>query len=265
LAAACWPLVPAVSVFLPKSDALYPCIAMLFLWLWVSPVEPRQWWRACAAGLVFWCGALLSLAVVPIGLTAGLYSAFQCFGDSSGEARPGFLNEKRKQILRTIVLSAGTFLVATFALWASYRINMFSVWLWNYHNHARFYEEFTRTAWKWWLVNPLETFFAVGAPLAVTALWGIAKRKPLPTDFRKLLLSTMLVWGLIWISGKNSGEAARLWLVFFPTVCLCAAAALESLKVQADEQRALALSLLAIQLVICAVTVAMVSGFHPVG
>lgn len=264
LATACWPLLPAVSVFLPKSDALYPFIAMLFLWLWVSSVQPLQWWRACAAGLVFWCGALLSLAVVPIGLMAGLYSVSQCFGDSSGEAQPGFLNEKRKQVLRTTVLSAGTFLLATFALWASYHINLFSVWLWNYHNHGRFYEEFSRTAWKWWLVNPLETLFAAGAPLAVTGLWGIAKPKTLPTDFRRLLVSSLLVWGMIWISGKNSGEAARLWLVFFPVVCLCVAAAIESLKEKADEQRSLAFRMLAVQLVICAVTGATVSGFHPV-
>jgi len=261
LAAACWPLVPSLCVFLPKSDALYPFLGMLFLWLWVSSGEPKQRWRAGAAGFVFWIGALLSLAVVPVGLIAGLYSVFQWFGRSSGEADSPSLNETRTGILLTVGLSAGTFLLATLALWLSDHINLFSVWLWNYENHARFYDAYTRTTWKWWLVNPLETFFAVGAPLAVTAAWGLFRLKHSPLPFRRLLYASLMVWGLIWISGKNSGEAARLWLVFFPVACLLASASFDELKDKSRGLHSPAVWVLALQLAVCAVTVATVSGF----
>lgn len=261
LAAACWPLVPSLSVFLPKSDALYPFVAVLFLWLWISSGEARQWWRACAAGFVFWIGALLSLAVVPVGLIAGLYSLSQWFRDASENPAPESPGAARKRILLTIVLSVGTFLLATLALGLVYHVNLFSVWLWNYHNHARFYDEVPRTVWKWWLANPPETFFAVGAPLATAAIWGLFRWKQSPLRFRQLLGSSLLVWGLIWISGKNSGEAARLWLVFFPVVCLAASASFDELKEEAGIVRSPATWFLTAQLAVCAVTVATVSGF----
>ena len=35
---------------------------------------------------------------------------------------------------------------------------------WNFRNHAAFYDHYTRTYWKWLLVNPIELIFAVGAP-----------------------------------------------------------------------------------------------------
>jgi hypothetical protein len=261
LAAACWPLVPSLSIFLPKSDALYPFIGMLFLWLWVSSEDPKQWWRACAAGLVFWIGALLSLAVVPIGLIAGLYSVFQWFGGAADDMTPESSKETQTRILLTIGLSAGTFLLATLVLWLSRDINLFSVWAWNYQNHARFYDEFTRTLWKWWLVNPLETFFAVGAPLATAAAWGLSRLKQTPLPFRRIVYSSLLVWGLIWLSGKNSGEAGRLWLVFLPIVCLPAGVSFEDRKDESCDNRSWAVWVVALQLAVCAVTVATVWGF----
>lgn len=262
LAAACWPLVPSLAVFLPKSDALYPFVGMLFLWLWVSSDEPKQWWRACAAGLVFWIGALLSLAVVPIGLIAGLYSLFQWFGGAADDLNPESPKERKTRILLTIGLSAGTFLLATLVFWFRFDSNLFSIWLWNYQNHSRFYEEFTRTVWKWWLVNPLEAFFAVGAPLVVTGMWGLFRLKQSPLPFRRLLYSSLLVWGLIWISGKNSGEAARLWLVFLPIACLLASVSFDEKKDdESGDSRSPAVWVLALQLAACAVTVATVSGF----
>src|SRR5579863_2110778 len=62
LATAFWPAVPALAIFIPKSDCLYPLIATGFLWLWMSGLDRRSPSLAALAGVVLWAGMLLSLA-----------------------------------------------------------------------------------------------------------------------------------------------------------------------------------------------------------
>jgi len=97
-----------------------------------------------------------------------------------------------------------------------------AVWHWNYLNHARFYHEYPRTIWLWLLVNPLEVLLAAGPPLvglATLALGRNLSRRSLPA----VAGSLVIVWLLLYLSGKNRGEAARLWLLMMPTLPLLAA------------------------------------------
>ncbi|MGH7199402.1 MAG: hypothetical protein ACREJB_02285, partial [Planctomycetaceae bacterium] len=75
MAVSFWPLLPALGVFLPKSDALYPFLGVLFLWLALSAVERRSLWAAfligLAAGGTLWLGLMLSLAFLPVVLLGG--------------------------------------------------------------------------------------------------------------------------------------------------------------------------------------------------
>src|SRR6185503_16952051 len=66
------PAVPALALFLPKSDCLFPLLAMTFLWLWLQGLARRSLWMSALAGLVMWLGLSLSLAFLPIGLIAFL-------------------------------------------------------------------------------------------------------------------------------------------------------------------------------------------------
>jgi len=72
MAAAFWPLTPALAVFLPKSDALYPFLGLLFLWLWQEGLLRRRGWMCALAGLTMWAGLLMSLALLPVALFAVL-------------------------------------------------------------------------------------------------------------------------------------------------------------------------------------------------
>ena len=56
--AALWPAMPAVAIFIPKSDAVFPLIGMTLLWLWLSAWERRSLVLALLAGCVAWCGLL---------------------------------------------------------------------------------------------------------------------------------------------------------------------------------------------------------------
>src|SRR5262249_39752570 len=72
LAAAFWPTVPALAVFIPKSDCLYPLVAVGFLWLWMKAIDRQSMVLAAAAGFVFWVAMLLSLAFLPVACMAML-------------------------------------------------------------------------------------------------------------------------------------------------------------------------------------------------
>jgi len=257
-ACCCWPLIPALSIFLPKSDALFPCLGFLFLWLWVTAVEFASVWRAVSAGIVFWCGSMLSLAVVPIGLMAGSYSLYGFWKNS-----PSIEEEtsSRMSHARTILCSIASFFALSLWIGFSYQCNLFAVWLWNYHNHAAFYEQFNRTYLTWLVLNPVEMIFAIGAPLIAAAACGFIESIRQRGQSQAILWAATLIWGGIWLSGKNSGEAARLWLVFYPIAIMYAANYLESLSASEQKFRRTATVLVTSQLLVSSLTVISVTGF----
>ncbi len=256
---ASWPLLPSLIIFLPKSDVLFPTLGLLFLWCWVSSLEKQSWPRAMSAGVAFWCGSLLSLAIVPMGLVAGVYSLLILFSKSTNSDQQHLI--KLKAVLLTMVGSLLTFFGLTLAMGVLCEINLFAVWVWNYKNHAGFYEQFTRTYDKWLIANLIETYFALGAPIFIAALFGLRVCWKSSRETSQLLWAGALVWAAIWVSGKNSGEAARLWLVFFPIALLFAAQFLETL-VQDDHWRHKSgFRLLVLQMIVSVITVAAMSGF----
>jgi hypothetical protein len=142
-------------------------------------------------------------------------------------------------------------------------------------NHALFYEHNVRTWWKWLLVNPVELLLAVGAPVAMLAAWGAAHDRG---DWRGALTSPVasfaIVWGLLWLSGKNMGEGARLWILLTPWVVAAAARSLDPRPEPAAGSGTGApgvaprastrtwLWMLALQSAAAALTVLRVDGFH---
>src|SRR4029079_13506910 len=75
----------------------------------------------------------------------------------------------------------------------------------------------SRTYWKWLLINPLEFAIAAGLPLAVLAAWSLirtARRTPVSPCGQ--VGAWLITIALLWISGKNMGEAARLWIILMP-------------------------------------------------
>ena len=84
-----------------------------------------------------------------------------------------------------------------------------------------------------------------------------------------MVVSFVSVWGLLWLTGKNSGEAARLWTLFLPWLICLATIQLEELS--ADPPLSLKarkrlewtmIGFMAIQFLVCLLTVTRVSGFQ---
>ncbi|GAB4146441.1 MAG: hypothetical protein Tsb009_19120 [Planctomycetaceae bacterium] len=277
-AAAFWPLVPALLVFLPKSDALLPFWGMSFLACWQVAVKRRSYVLAGIGGLIFWVGMNLSLAIVPVGFLAVLLTVWNTLVVPNLDVSLG------RRVRESALLAAtalAIFLMATWFLYWEYDLNLFHVWAWNVSNHAGFYERsgFSRTWWKWLLVNPLELMLAIGWPLFLLGIVRLVNRKKREQgessndgtfDWRAretgIVFCCLATWGLLWLSGKNMGEAARLWLFLMPWWCWMSGwfwSPEQTIdKSKSPLQIRFWLGVLTLQLVVCLFTISRVSGFH---
>jgi hypothetical protein len=272
LGAGFWPTIPALAVFLPKSDCLYPLLALAFLWLWSTALARRSRGLCGLAGLTLWLGMLLSLAFVPVALIALLATLGDLAGcpagaakgpagpqGTDGDGRSLSLENLRRvlgRLLPSAVWALVGFCAPTLAAWFFLSLNLPAVWRLNFHNHAGFYQHYSRSYGKWLLVNPLEFVVAAGVPLVVMAAWSMFQQWPrsdagqnggpsaLPESskdtgvagglcsFLNRLPASVWAWTatfcLLWLSGKNMGEAARLWIFLMPFLVWMAGPLFES-------------------------------------
>lgn len=278
IAASFWPAVPALAVFLPKSDAMYPFWALLFLWLWHEGWKRRSLLFCSLAGIVLWIGLFLSLVFLPVVLFAAIRS--WCEGRRSGLTSPQEANPASAPGGANSVMRSGDFALLAFgAIGCSLPIvfiklllgaNLLTIWLWNFRNHAAFYSHFHRTYWKWLFVNPLEIAVAAGLPLALLAVWSIVQRRQFWNgSHNSLAVATAITWGILLLSGKNMGEAARLWICFIPWIILVAAPLFErpssptSAPHLATSDDRPWIAALGLQLAFSLAIVACIVGFHP--
>jgi hypothetical protein len=237
-AASLWLLVPAVNVFLPKSDCLYPLLATTALWLWWAAIRGHRSGmtaktaqlhlglnalNASLAAGIAWIGLCLSLAFLPIlALAASLALCMHWQGRFN-----------RRQLLAWSIASFAGIALPTLATWITLDFNLPEIWWSNLANHAAFYDqpEHPRSYWPWLGLNTLELTVALGVPLAGLAIGGLVlrTRQPKP-ELQAPAWTCLAVWCLLWLSGKNMGESARLWLFLMPWACWLAASALDKLR-----------------------------------
>lgn len=267
-AAGLWPLMPAVCVFLPKSDVVFPLtvtstIALMVGAMWSDGSRVLKASLAVTAGWVFWFGCMLSLAHLPAVAVIGCVVLLRAW-KLKGSRLPGDL------AICCTALAAFLFVSAAWS--RATDCNLFAVWKLNLENHAGFYEQFDRTVWKWWLVNPLELAFAAGLPLTITAAAAaprlaapLRSTQPQTTPENSgesgvrsatLIVSFAATWVVLWLSGKNSGEAARLWCFALPWILIATLPAYQSRLKSAD------LKLLFVaQAACCIMTTSRIAGF----
>lgn len=229
--AALWPLVPASLLFQPTADTAYPLLAAAAM---AMAVWSRRggWGFAVAAGVVLAMGMQFSLVFLAVGFVVAI--VLLAPGSDAGET-----SWARRSL---VVLATGVgFLAITGVLWGLSGANPIAIWLANARNHARFYEEFSRSYALWAVINPLETAVAVGMPVVVWGLYaGFRRRLPLVT------LATFATLVLLTISGRNLSEVARLWLPFFPALVVASGCGLAAAG-KAPWSLAITVLLLAVQ------------------
>ncbi|MFM7057823.1 MAG: hypothetical protein ACKO2P_12965 [Planctomycetota bacterium] len=256
--------IPAVAVFLPRSDMHYAasgCLLLLLVGRGMSATARVPRLLLSVVGGVWLFGCLqVSLAHLPVLAAAGIWTFLGALRRPYGAGR---------DVVWFWGILLAAFLTAAVLFSVSTGCRPWVVWRQNLINHEAFYSEYSRTWWKWLLVNPLELFFASGPPLALAGIAGASaavrqlfSRSPMEPQ-KTLAAAVFLVWLLLLLSGKNQGEAARLWTFLTPWVSVCAAARLEpagSVKGAGTDQAPWLLLLVA-QLLCCAVTAGRVSGY----
>lgn len=260
-AAALMITVPTIGVFVPRSDVLYACSGMFLAWAAISANltrrRIRRWLLATLWGIVLFSCLLLSLAHVPVLVMLAVFAVSFMLMD---------MKERFSRTLETTVVAAASFLIVCEAWHHWTGCNLFNVWRLNLSNHAGFYSQSVRTWYAWFAVNPIELAMAVGLPMAsmaivmlVQAMKGIRFSRPKSvTNGRLFAIACALTWTLLWLSGKNMGEAARLWCFLTPWVAIIAAQFVDSDPVNSPKTW---LALLIAQLTIATITVGRVSGF----
>ncbi len=219
-----WPLIPATTLFAPKSDLLLAFFSALLVCLWTDAITSRKLLFAILTGLVLWTAMMTSLAIIVVAVILSLWTIL--------DTARLFLESKKEKtsLLKSMPLIplAGILtglLLPCLLMWSLFDLNLLSVWLINLSKHAEFYEHNSRTFPLWLLVNPIEMAFSLGMPLfmmMIFACYRIIKER-LFSSFSLLCLSVISVWLLLVLSGKNMGEAARLWIFLLPLMLIVTA------------------------------------------
>jgi hypothetical protein len=256
---------PAIAVFQPRSDTYYAASGLLLLLLTsygLGTLRRRQalGWGSTAGCWAFLC-LEISLAHLPIILAASLWSALAVCRAP---------RERRAGVLCYWLSASSIFGLLAFFFGLATGCRPWVVWMQNLSNHEGFYGQYARTWWKWLLVNPVELAFAAGCPLALLGVIGTAGaiRRVLRRDtgslWPALSVALAVTWLLLLFSGKNQGEAARLWTFITPWTVLAAAPLLirpAEAQVHSGRVEGSWLLLLFCQLLVCALTVGRVSGY----
>jgi hypothetical protein len=205
VAACLWPLVPAAILFQPTADCAFPFLSASALALakWSSPGRRLP---AVFSGLVLALGMQFTLAFLPVGLIVAIV----------------LLVEKGHRVRRLALVGAG-FLGLTGLIWLTSGADPFLIWWINSRNHARFYEQYSRTYGLWIWVNLVEVIVSVGLPAVVWMACAWPKRRDLVTAW-----ATVVVLLILNFSGKNLSEVARLWLPFLPMLLVAAGAGMKA-------------------------------------
>jgi hypothetical protein len=271
-AAALWPLVPAMTIFMPKSDVLYPLFAVTCIWFLVTGrTIAGRLVAGAAAGITLWLGMFLSLGMISVGPIV-LFTAMFC----EGLARERIIASALQRLAGVLI----TVSVASLLLWSATGLWLPLTWWRCYRIHATFYDPSqigsSRTYWPWVGLNLVEFGVATGIPLIIAAIVGtawlfngrvqsaevaeLADDPARKCEERGCLFGVVAGWWLtlfaLDVSGKNLGEVARLWMFLMPFACVAAAPALRRL-----ESRRWVAFLLLLQLIQTATFAANIQGF----
>ncbi len=277
-AAAIWPLVPSLLIFFPKSDLLCPILATTSCWLWLDGWSRLSLWRCVLAGMGFFVGFMVTLALAPVALLLVIQTILERW-----TRKETFRERTAMGDIECVLAALLGFVVPLSALSIWGTSNLMAIWIQNLKNHGMFYDHNTRTYLGWLALNPLEAAFALGIPLAGCVMMGLVqllkRRGQIRTHEGTSIaisqgLAWMTVWSILWLSGKNMGEAARLWIFLAPWPVMTAMVGLSPVRSMVVALPGGAASLgetrhnriwatfLVLQIVTCVWTMWSIDGFH---
>lgn len=256
-------LIPAMFLFSPHPDQMFPVISTAFFLFLYLTLKTMRWWWGLAAGLTLWLGMFFSLSFL--------------LPSAAGVVFCGITVWKKPK--RGHALLAGSvvlgFVIPCVLLLLFFDHNPAGVWSACSLQNDEFNSHSLRTYWKWFLYNPLEILVFAGAPVFVLFWFAWASE----TNSRILggghgmeeirsedasdnvnaddhhnqekdvrlsdaLIALGLAILLLNLSGKNLGEVGRLWMIVMPLMAAVCAS-----KLNLKSSHGVVLALITLQVV----------------
>lgn len=212
-----YPLIPALLVFAPTWNTVYPLFSLTALWLLDRGLrEPggRRFLSIAAGGFITGISVFINFAFVPLGLLFGLYALAVWYG----EDRP-----KRRsfgQIVRVGLVFAGGVALP----WIGYG-GLTGSWPWELLSASMsMHLELERDYLPWIALHAWDWMLWTGPPLI--GLWLLSARQGWRTAAGRLSMTLFLTLLILLVSNFARGETGRVWTLFAPFVVLTAAGTL---------------------------------------
>jgi len=215
LAAACYPLIPAVNAWPAFWDALYPLAMCITLLTVEIGLERRQPVIFFVGGLVVSVASFFSFGNLLIAPVAALYGLTRALL-GRGTARSAWM----LAVLGGVWLAAGTL-----SVWLVYWFG-WGVAGWDVYDMAlRAHWQMTRPYWTFLLYNLYDLVVFVGIPTAVYFIaQAAASVRALLAGHATQADAPGLVWAAVLLGlnvvGITRGEVARLWSFLIPVLVL---------------------------------------------
>lgn len=200
-----WPLVPALAMFAPTWNTLYPLFSLWAFWLLLAGLEREHgtiWF--VASGLVTGLLTFANFSLIPLIAFLGIYTLLhQGWNEKSGWGRAITIGiwlgvgVALPWLVYEIVTGLTPFILLQVAMNSHLALDRpYVPWLWLHF-------------WEWALFT--------GVPLI--ALWLLGMGRDSKFILTTALLLTMI---LLLLSGTARGETGRVWLFFSPFVLIAA-------------------------------------------
>lgn len=226
-ACALWALVPSLGIFTGLLTTPYPLVAATCCALFGRGMASRNAIWAMLAGVVLALGVVFSLALLPLGLTLGLWALLEL--SHGGDTQRDWLGNLARLAGAGLLGAAGVaglyILIAGHTPWEVFAASM-----------AFHLGHIERPYWPWVVLHSWDYLLFFGPALTGLSLWGLQRRQH---GAGRLSLAVWLTLLVLVISGTGRGETGRIWLFFMPMTLLSAAMVLKGL----DRRAAFALVL----------------------
>jgi hypothetical protein len=246
--------VPALFLFSPHPDQLFPLLAGVFLWLAALALRRFSCAAAGAAGIVLLAGFFFSLSFAAPAFVSLLVWAI------------ALVRKPCRQHFRILLAGVAGAILPAIILFLAFEHDVLGVWKACAAMNDEFNRHSGRTYWKWLLFNPLELAVFCGVPLFVlfwhswlqdaNRRWLYGRLPPWRQPERQdvasalpgqepphppsseapavglpdLILALGVTFLLLNLTGKNLGEVGRLWMIVMPVMALAAGTTWETWK-----------------------------------
>ncbi|HUU53902.1 MAG TPA: hypothetical protein VMY87_03190 [Armatimonadota bacterium] len=226
---------PGLLLLASSPDLIVMALTVLALCLGYCAWRGKSALLELLAGLTVAAGVFFSLGFALVGAWAALWIVFGALG--SGDRRPAVRRALAAGAVGLVGFAA--FYLALYLLYGYHPVAV-AVKALSAHRGVTAVEG-ARTYWKWVLMNPVECALFAGLPLMVAALWSWrALGDAQHCRLRAFLISWLVLFALLDVSGAVRGEVGRIWLFLLWPAALAAGAGLAS----GPERRGSAVALL---------------------